>query len=84
MTIKELKALAIGKHKVCVQHIEGVLTVEEHNHQIYKERFFKFDGEGEFLLLKISENNQLYIKVLVCGLVLQENIIEDDVFLISN
>ncbi len=83
MTIEELKALAPGNHEVSIFHREGVLTVEEHNPQKYKERFFKFSRNDESLLLKISENNQLYIQKLVCGIVLQENILEEDVLLIS-
>jgi hypothetical protein len=83
MTIKEFKDLATGNYKVSILQKEGFLKVEEHNPQKYKERFFKFSRNDESLLLKISENSQLYIQKLVCGIVLQENILENDVLLIN-
>ncbi|PWK16685.1 hypothetical protein LV89_04851 [Arcicella aurantiaca] len=83
MTIKELKELAIGNYEVSILDKEGVLKVEEHNPELYKERIFKFMRSDDSLLLKISESNQLYIQKLVCGIVLQESLFEDDVLLIK-
>ena len=83
MTITELKELAIGNYEVSILDKEGILKVEEHNPQIYTELFFKFMRGDDSLLLKISKSNQLYIQKLVCGIVLQESIFEDDVLLIN-
>jgi hypothetical protein len=83
MTVSDLKKLTIGNYEVSILNKEGILKVEEHNPQIYTERFFKFMRGDDSLLLKISESNQLYIQKLVCGIVLQESIFEDDVLLIN-
>lgn len=84
MTIEELRKLAIGHHEVSILHKKGILTNEKHNPEKYKEHFFKFIRNGESLLLKITENNQINIQKLVCGIFLKEFVLEEDILLINN